>query len=45
VDPVPVPYLSENLVGPGIEPGTFGSVARNLIEILRALLKAKKYGK
>jgi hypothetical protein len=32
VDPVPDPLLfrfSENLVGPGIEPGTSGSVARN----------------
>jgi hypothetical protein len=23
------PYFSENVVGPGIEPGTSGSVARN----------------
>jgi hypothetical protein len=23
-------YFSENLIAPGIEPGTFGSVARNL---------------
>jgi hypothetical protein len=29
VDHVPDPYFSENLVGPGIEPGTSGSVARN----------------
>jgi hypothetical protein len=27
VDPVPDPYFSENLVAPGIEPGTPGSVA------------------
>jgi hypothetical protein len=29
VDPVPDDYFSENLVAPGIEPGTFGSVASN----------------
>jgi hypothetical protein len=29
VDPVPDPLLSENLVAPGIEPGTSESVARN----------------
>jgi hypothetical protein len=29
VDPVPDPYFSENQVGPGIKPGTSGSVARN----------------
>jgi hypothetical protein len=27
--PFQTPYLSENLVGPGIEPGPTGSVARN----------------
>jgi hypothetical protein len=27
--PFQTPYFSENLVGPGIEPGTSGSVARN----------------
>jgi hypothetical protein len=29
VDPVPDPYFSENVVWPGIEAGTSGSVARN----------------
>jgi hypothetical protein len=29
VDPIPTPYLSENLVGPEIEPGISGSAARN----------------
>jgi hypothetical protein len=29
VDPVPDPYLSENLVGPEIESGNSGSAARN----------------
>jgi hypothetical protein len=29
VDPVPDPYFSENLVRPVIEPGIYGSVARN----------------
>jgi hypothetical protein len=29
VDPVPDTYFSENLVGPGIKPGTSGSVTRN----------------
>jgi hypothetical protein len=27
--PFRTPYFSENLVGPGMEPGTSGSVARN----------------
>jgi hypothetical protein len=29
VDPFQTHYFSENLVAPGIEPGTSGSVARN----------------
>jgi hypothetical protein len=29
VGPFQIPYFSENLVGPGIETGTSGSVARN----------------
>jgi hypothetical protein len=41
VDPVPDPLLSENLVAPGIEPGTSGLAARNSGVLNQAYIKYK----
>jgi hypothetical protein len=38
-------YFSENLVAPGIEPGTFGSVARTSDLMKCLILKILKYSR
>jgi hypothetical protein len=42
VDPVPDPLLLKNLVAPGIEPETSGSVARNSDHYTTEVVSGKK---
>jgi hypothetical protein len=39
VDPFQTTFFSENVVGPGIEAGTSGSVARNSDHVVNYIIK------